>query len=261
MTPEERLTTMKSVTTVDPPEFTGNKDDKTVDVEDWISRIEHKLEGNADHFPTVQSTIAYVYGCTFPPASQHLRLKIEKNSLNRFTSIEDMFETLQNVYGDTDKKHTAQVKFQDLKMTKDFDSFWAEFMLLANQIKAHESTLIIDLRQKLTPSLSRALAALPRPKKLNEYAEQCRNAYRNLSDLEKRMSKVTIPNPNRFGRNASGNSTNSTNSNARNTKSNLQNRRPVTSSYARPPGIAAAPPRAQNKNIKLSRLENQDVLT
>ena len=76
-------------------------------------------------------------------------------------------------------------------MTKDFNTFWAEFLLLASELKAHESTLIIELQQKLTPALSKALAAMPKPTNLMAFAEQCRNAYCNLQSLEKRMSKST----------------------------------------------------------------------
>ena len=64
-------------------------------------------------------------------------------------------------------------------------TFWAEFLLLAPELKAHESTLIIGQQQKLTPALFRALAATSKPNNLMEYAEQYRNAYRNLQDLDK----------------------------------------------------------------------------
>lgn len=62
-------------------EFTSNKDNKTIDVKDWISQIKHKLEKNADHFPIVQLKIAYIYGRTFLSVSQHLYSRMEKTHL------------------------------------------------------------------------------------------------------------------------------------------------------------------------------------
>lgn len=128
-------------------------------------------------------------------------------------------------------------------------------MLLATQIKAHELTLIIELRQKLTPLLSKALAMLLRPRKLNKYAKQCKNVYQNLSNLERKINKVTISNLNWFSRNTSRNSINLANSNMWNTKGNQQNRQPAMSLYVRPPNIVAAFLQAQNKNTKLLQEE------
>ena len=56
-------------------------------------------------------------------------------------------------------------------MTKDFNSFWAEFQVLASELDYNKSTLIIELKYKLTLSLSRAMAdGVSRPKDLHEYA-------------------------------------------------------------------------------------------
>ena len=39
-------------------------------------------------------------------------------------------------------------------MTKDFNSFWVKFQVLAYKLDHNESTLISELKFKLTPSLS-----------------------------------------------------------------------------------------------------------
>ena len=77
-----------------------------------------------------------------------------------------MFVVLQTAYGDTDKEHMVWVKFQKLQMISDFSFFWAEFQVLALDLKSHKSTFIIEMQQKLMPALSRALVALPKPTNL-----------------------------------------------------------------------------------------------
>lgn len=170
--------------------------------------------------------ITYVENLTESPAAKHLAARLRNNAPNRFTTAEEMFAVLQTAYGDTDKEHTARVKFQELRMTSDFSSFWAEFQVLASELKSHESTLIIEMQQKLTPALSRALAALPKPTNLQVYAEQCQNAYRNANSRGVAPSQPTD--------------------------------RPATSLYARPPVATvptAAQPSARTDGARLSEGE------
>ena len=121
--------------------------------------------------------------------------------------------------------------------------------MLASELKSHESTLIIEMQQKLTPALSRALAALPKPTNLHAYAEQCQNAYRNLQDLDKRTNKTTAS----FSRYGPGGRTN-TNRNSRGIAPSQPTDRPATSFYARPPATvpSAAQPRARTDEARLS---------
>ena len=84
-----------------------------------------------------------------------------------------------------------------------------------------------------------------------KYAEQCRNAYRNLQDLDKRMNKSATFTGNCFNR--------ITNANPRivmpDTATSQQNNRPATSSYARPPSNGTTQLRIRNEDTKLSPVE------
>ena len=61
-------------------------------------------------------------------------------------------------------------KFRDLKITKDFNSFWVKFQVLASELDHNEATLISELKYKLTLSLSRAMAGgVSQPKDIHEY--------------------------------------------------------------------------------------------
>ena len=90
----------------------------------------------------------------------------------------EMFKVLQKAYEDVNQKHTAMNKFRDLKMTKNFNSFWAKFQVLMSELDHNESTLITKLKYKLTLLLFQAIAGdVCWPKDFHEYAQQCQLAY------------------------------------------------------------------------------------
>ena len=70
-------------------------------------------------------------------------------------------------------------------MTKDFNSFWAKFQVLASELDHNKSTLITELKYKLIPLLFWAMAdGVSWPKDLHEYAQQCQLAYQDLKDIK-----------------------------------------------------------------------------
>ena len=70
-------------------------------------------------------------------------------------------------------------------MTKDFNSFWAEFQVLASELNHNKSTLITKLKYKLTLLLSWAMTGgVSRSKNLYTYAQQCQLAYQDLKDIK-----------------------------------------------------------------------------
>lgn len=152
--------------------------------------------------PTVPEPRAFnprVDNLTENPAAKHLAARLRDNAPNRFTTAEEMLAVLQTAYGDTDKKHTARVKFQELRMTTDFGSFWAEFQVLASELKSHESTLIIEMQQKLTLALSRALAALPKPTNLQVYARAVPKMPTGISRIWIKRTNRTTASSSRYG--------------------------------------------------------------
>ena len=65
-------------------------------------------------------------------------------------------------------------KFRDLKLTKDFNSFWAEFQVLISELDHNKATPVSELKYKLTPSLFQAMAGgVSQPKDIHKYAKQC----------------------------------------------------------------------------------------
>ena len=150
------------------------EDGHAVDIDVWITKMVKKLTVNADHDSTELAGMTYVDGRVNGDAYLPLKARASIDAANPFATAKEMLETLRDAFGDTNRKHTAMNTFRDLRMTKDFNSFWTEFQILSSELDHNESTLVSELRHKLTPSLSRAMAGgITRPTNVNEYAEQC----------------------------------------------------------------------------------------
>ena len=144
----------------------------------WESKMVKKLTTNADHYSTKALCMAYVNSRVDGEAYKHLAARSRIGARKPFATVEKMFEVLQKAYDDVNWAHTTMNKFRDLKMTKNFNSFWAKFQVLASELDHNEATFISELKYKLTPSLSRAMTGgISRPKDIHEYAQQCQLAY------------------------------------------------------------------------------------
>ena len=126
-------------------------------------------------------------------------------------------------------------KFRDLKMTKDFNSFWAKFQILASELDHNKATLISELKYKFTPLLSQAMASdISWLKDIHEYAKQCQEAYQDLKNIE---IQTPAPNTTENQFNQKTNTGMGTNANMTASSSNC----PVNFLYSHPPSIASNP--------------------
>ena len=128
------------------------------DINMWKSKMVKKLTANANHYLTKPLRMVYVNSCVDEEAYKHLAARSRIDTQKPFATVEEIFEVLQKIYGDVNQKHTAMNKFRKLKMTKDFNSFWAEFQVLALELDHNKSTLISELKFKLTLLLFQAMA-------------------------------------------------------------------------------------------------------
>ena len=97
------------------------------DIDVWESKKVKKLTTNANHYLTEALCMAYVNSCVDGEAYKYLAARSRIGAQKPFVSTKEICKVLQKAYGDVDRAHTAINKFWDLKMTKDFNSFWAEF--------------------------------------------------------------------------------------------------------------------------------------
>ena len=97
------------------------------DINMWESKIVKKLTANTDHYPIKALCMAYINSCIDGKAYKHLAARSKIGAWRPFATAEEMFKVLHKAYGNVNQAYTAMNKFQDLKMTKDFNSFWTEF--------------------------------------------------------------------------------------------------------------------------------------
>ena len=224
----------------------------------WESKMVKKLTTNTDHYPTKALRMAYVDSRVDGEAYKHLAARSRIGARKLFATAEEMFEVLQKTYGNINWAHTAINKFRDLKMMKDFNSFWTKFQILASELDHNEATLISELKYKLTPSLFRAMAgSVSRPKDIHEYAQQCQLAYHDLKDI-----KFWTPAAN-FGGNWYNQRTNTNTSTSTNAKiAGLQvncNKHPANSLYSRFLSIASNPVSMYSAYSKATRLTWEEI--
>ena len=155
------------------------------DIDIWKSKMVKKLTANTNYYLTKVLRMAYVNSHVNEEAYKYLAVKLRIGAQKPFATAKKMFEILQKVYGDVNQKHTAMNKFRNLKMTEDFNNFWAEFQVLASELDHNKSMLITKLKYKLILSLSWAMAdGVSQPKNLHKYAEQCQLTYQDLKNIE-----------------------------------------------------------------------------
>ena len=137
-----------------------------------------KLVANTDHYNTKALRMAYVDSCVDGNAYKHLAARLRISARKLFATAEEMFEILKKAYSNVNQQHTVMNKFWNLKMTKDFNSFWADFQVLASELDHNKATLISELKYKLTPLLLQAMAdGVSQPKDIHKYAKQYQEAY------------------------------------------------------------------------------------
>ncbi len=83
-----------------------------------------KFEINWDHYPTDQSKLIYTENRVGGKALQCLESCLHVNSITLFVTIEDLFNHLENIFGNLHRKEHAMEKFRDLKIdTSSFNDF------------------------------------------------------------------------------------------------------------------------------------------
>ena len=224
----------------------------------WESKMVKKLTANTDHYLTEVLHMAYVDSHVDGKAYKHLAARSKIGAQKPFATAKKMFEILQKAYGDVNQAHTAMNKFQDLKMTKDFNSFWAEFQILALELDHNEATLISELKYKLTSSLSRAMAdSVSQLKNIHEYAQQCQLAYQDLKDIKLRVPTANFSS-NWYNQGTNINTSTSMNMKTAGPQAN-RNERLANSLYSHPLSVASNTASTCPAHSEATRLTREEI--
>ena len=174
----------KSTKLPDPPLFEGPGQD----VDNWLSRMRNKLKANKDHFPTEELKIAYVESRVGGTAAKHIASRMRDAATNPFLEAEEVLSVINKVYGDSNRRHTAQRQFLKLYQNKiSFHDFWMEFQRFSAELGYNNETLLDDLQHKISSDLQRATLN-ERTTDLNEFADICMRADVRLTELNARSA-------------------------------------------------------------------------
>ncbi|SLM34594.1 hypothetical protein LPUS_03431 [Lasallia pustulata] len=147
----------KSSKLPDPPVFT---DRKNLTWEVWETKIQDKLEVNADYYPTALSQIAYITSRVEGDAAEHVYGRRRDGATKPYTSVNKLLEHLAGIYEDQDVKLTAQNAYKNFRMgtTESFATFYSNFAQITSMLPYDEHTLMDDLKDRLVRQLQDALA-------------------------------------------------------------------------------------------------------
>lgn len=146
------------------------------------------MKANKDHFPTEDLKIAYIESRVGGAAAKHIAPRMRDTSLNPFLEAEEVLWVINKVYGDPNRRHTAQRQYLKLYQNKTpFHDFWMEFQRVSTELGYNNETLVDDLQHKINPDLQRAMLN-ERTTDLNEFADICMRADVRLTELNTRSA-------------------------------------------------------------------------
>ena len=92
-----------------------------------------KFEIDRDHCPSESSKLIYAKERVRGKAQQQLEAYLFSNILTTFSTVEDLFAHLEQVFGSPYSKDTKEKKFRDLDMgSSAFNDFYRESASLAS---------------------------------------------------------------------------------------------------------------------------------
>ena len=155
----------------------------------WLRRIKLKLSVNADRYPTPESRIGYVVSRLSGAAARHVEPYLDREG----STVEDVYSTLDQRFGDPFRKQTARDKYRQLRQGhKEFAVFIAEFYEYSMQAEIPMGDQIYDLRDKLSFELKQEVLRY-RPNTLADFVNEIQFANRNLTQLNKDKARFKKP--------------------------------------------------------------------
>lgn len=171
-------------------------DGKNPTYENWKIQIKGKLTVNADHYPTEESKMAYVFGRTTGEAQGHLEPRYDDDATNPFVTAQEMINHLAAIYMDPYKKENARFEFRRLTMkpSQPFTEFHTRFLRLAGIAEIPQEDHRHELYDKITIDLQKAvlptMATLQTHKAL---ADQCLLLDQGLKRIRERSDRLRKP--------------------------------------------------------------------
>ena len=124
---------------------------------DWQEKIRDKLEINVDYFNNDRIILVYIHSWISKNIVKITLVRRQRDSLNFYSTIDDLLNELAQLYNDSDKETNFRRKYANLIQEKSkFSNFYLIFQRLFFYLEYYEKQLIVDLRDKIVYRLHAA---------------------------------------------------------------------------------------------------------
>ncbi len=132
-------------------------DEKESIWDDWQEKIRNKLEININHFDNDKAILVYIHSWISEDAVKVILVRRQWDSLNSYSTIDDLLDELTQLYNDSDKETNFRRKYANLIQEKSkFSNFYLIFQCLFFYLEYYEKQLIVDLWDKIVYRLRAA---------------------------------------------------------------------------------------------------------
>ena len=155
--------------------------------------MQGKFEINWDHFLLERSKLIYAENWVRGKTLQYLKPCFQLNSITLFTTIDNLFNYLKDIFGNPHWKKYAMEKFRELKMGASlFSDFYFKFIWLASDLEYTLKILIREFKYKLTSRLQDQFnSGIELSKTISILAKHCLSIYEQMqvTDWIRKKSK------------------------------------------------------------------------
>ncbi len=172
-------------------------DEKESIWDDWQEKIRDKLEINVNHFDNDKAILVYIHSWISENAVKVILVRRQRDSLNSYSTINDLLDELAQLYNDSDKETNFQREYANLIQEKSkFSNFYSIFQRLFFYLKYHEKQLIVDLQDKIVYHLRAAWSSqLIQSKSFNEihsYLIHLNNEHQVMNDIKEKKFLIKV---------------------------------------------------------------------
>jgi hypothetical protein len=159
-----------------------------------LSAMRNKLKRNANCSYTEIQQNTYVRIKIKDDAMKHLIFRFFKNSIKSYIISKKIFDDLYQIFDDSNRRTNVMNAYRRLKqmrLFKDFNTFWAEFQRLASDSELYnQKSFLEDLKDKMSYELQKVLAIESyKAINLHEFVKMCRytnQILRNVNNKSRR---------------------------------------------------------------------------
>ena len=148
--------------------------------------MQGKFEINWDHYLSEKSKLIYAENRVESKALQHFEPCFWLNFITSFTTINDLFNHLKDIFGNPHWKKHVREKFRELKMvTSSCNDFYSEFNWLTSDLEYISEMLILKFKHKLTPHLQDRLnSSIELSSNIFALAKRCLSIYEQMQAID-----------------------------------------------------------------------------